>query len=68
MGEAETTPSHFPDVISWEESKLTVKSRERIPDPCSKVFCVRAGGPRVRTKIRAPRITALGPQKAWDDL
>ena len=54
MGEAETTPSHFPDVISWEESKLAVKSRERIPDPCSNVFCIGAGGPWVRTKIRPP--------------
>ena len=68
VGEAETTPSYFPDVISWEESKLAVKSRERIPDPCSSVFCVGAGGPWVHTKIRPPWFTALGPQKAWDDL
>ena len=54
VGEAETTPSHFPDVISWEESKLAVKSEERMPDPCSNVFCVLSGGPRVRTKIRPP--------------
>lgn len=34
-GEAETTPSYFPDVISWEESELAASEQRdsRIPPP-----------------------------------
>ena len=32
-GEAETTPSHFPDVISWEESELAALEPREIPRP-----------------------------------
>lgn len=42
-GEAETTPSHFPDVISWEESELAALEPREIPRPQLRSI-VRRGG------------------------
>ena len=45
-----TTPSHFPDVISWEE--LTAAEPGEVLRSPLQSFSVAAGGPLVRTRTR----------------